>query len=562
MASSRSSEDDADKASSLDEFASGDSSDEGSGEGTDSSWENDFDEDGAAHDGDYFEGDDGSDVDDDVVVELRTTSQLQRIERSAGSPLKTAGGSVVVVRNTKELFAFTEVQTGEITDALGVSLQQSRQLLAVFGCDAERVREEYGADPERAYAKAGIETRAFRGDVGADEAKSGAGDEDDDLFECGVCLLDFENVADETIAMDSCGHRFCNTCWTGHVAAAVSEKQKLLTLCCLSAECTECVAAPAMELFGAAAATALGETEAKLRARYEEWVCADWVQRARFLAWCRNPRCDLTLHYTLSERQILSNPSETGEVSCLCATRMCWLCKDEGHTPCTCGDVKEWRELGSSENAEQRLRARCKQCPQCGHGAYIDDKKYCNHITCVCGHDWCWMCGAPWREHGGNFYACNRWQAGGVKSKKAGERRREVDLGNEQRYMFYLDRFTQHAAASSGRAADALLSAVANSAQLLTDEKGLTRQQLKFLSDATECVKRARNALKWSYAYLYFMAEDDTDAERNLFINHQGQLEQVRVHLFWSFAFLLFVLSARSSIPTRCTTCSSPKRSS
>ena len=25
----------------------------------------------------------------------------------------------------------------------------------------------------------------------------------------------------------------------------------------------------------------------------------------------------------------------------------------------------------------------------------------CNHVTCKCGHEWCWMCYKPWSEHGG-----------------------------------------------------------------------------------------------------------------------------------------------------------------
>lgn len=39
-----------------------------------------------------------------------------------------------------------------------------------------------------------------------------------------------------------------------------------------------------------------------------------------------------------------------------------------------------------------------KTCPHCC--AYIEKNGGCNHITCVCGHEFCWCCRWPWQ--------CNR----------------------------------------------------------------------------------------------------------------------------------------------------------
>ena len=90
-----------------------------------------------------------------------------------------------------------------------------------------------------------------------------------------------------------------------------------------------------------------------------------------------------------------------------CSTSLCWCCKKEGHTPCSCKQVEAWEQMSSAENAEDRLKAKCKNCPKCGMGCYIDDKTACNHMTCHCKHEWCWMCGGDWFPvHGSSFYEC------------------------------------------------------------------------------------------------------------------------------------------------------------
>ena len=64
--------------------------------------------------------------------------------------------------------------------------------------------------------------------------------------------------------------------------------------------------------------------------------------------------------------------------------------------------------MSSAENAESRLKAKCKECPKCGMACFIDDKTACNHMTCHCKHEWCWMCGGDWFPiHGSSFYECN-----------------------------------------------------------------------------------------------------------------------------------------------------------
>ena len=77
-------------------------------------------------DGSFDEEDLSDNADDDVVLETRTAEQMRLHELASGSPLKTAGGSLVVARSVDEMFAFTQQCAYEMTESTGVSLREER----------------------------------------------------------------------------------------------------------------------------------------------------------------------------------------------------------------------------------------------------------------------------------------------------------------------------------------------------------------------------------------------------------------------------------------------------
>ena len=63
-----------------------------------------------------------------------------------------------------------------------------------------------------------------------------------------------------------------------------------------------------------------------------------------------------------------------------------------------------WFQPNVTPEQAERARLECeayraineiaKSCPSCG--AKIDRSKGCNHMTCKCGFDFCWLCLVKW----------------------------------------------------------------------------------------------------------------------------------------------------------------------
>ncbi len=94
-----------------------------------------------------------------------------------------------------------------------------------------------------------------------------------------------------------------------------------------------------------------------------------------------------------------------------CAYEQCkGECPYPAHDPAPCAVIGWWTtvdkgyfDLGGPEALASRLAAMTtKKCPRCKEAFQKD--KGCRHITCPCGHNWCWDCG--------NDYPCRKCTSG------------------------------------------------------------------------------------------------------------------------------------------------------
>ncbi|KAK0733426.1 hypothetical protein B0T26DRAFT_624713, partial [Lasiosphaeria miniovina] len=115
-------------------------------------------------------------------------------------------------------------------------------------------------------------------------------------------------------------------------------------------------------------------------------------------------------------RWCLSTTCESGQIhDDTCPTFKCAAC-DFSH--CVAHDVP-WHKGETCDEYDRRNRQRKKQekasedmikktsknCPECNKAVH----KYtgCNHITCVCSHEWCYKCLAPFQRNEHGFLYCH-----------------------------------------------------------------------------------------------------------------------------------------------------------
>ncbi|EZG81600.1 IBR domain protein [Gregarina niphandrodes] len=92
----------------------------------------------------------------------------------------------------------------------------------------------------------------------------------------------------------------------------------------------------------------------------------------------------------------------------LCGTVMCFVCGEEDHRPVPCEMMLDWQRR-NQEDCPNILWVliNAKNCPQCRHP--IEKNQGCMHMTCRCGHQFCWLCLGDWSMHKDNF-RCNFYE--------------------------------------------------------------------------------------------------------------------------------------------------------
>jgi len=95
------------------------------------------------------------------------------------------------------------------------------------------------------------------------------------------------------------------------------------------------------------------------------------------MRWCTKPGCSGSMR---------ADDLEAVRVSCpICATQVCFQCRDEWHSG-TCEDnMKTKLEGWVSQHGGVRF------CPVCK--TKVEKNEGCNHMTCIiCKYEFCWLC--------------------------------------------------------------------------------------------------------------------------------------------------------------------------
>lgn len=107
---------------------------------------------------------------------------------------------------------------------------------------------------------------------------------------------------------------------------------------------------------------------------------------------CPTPDCKYTFIDNQGHRQSFKCPQ--------CSQTYCSDCLTRHPVDKTCEQAEKDRKLAGNKTAAARAdeewkKDHSKKCPQCK--ANIEKNEGCNHMTCKCGHGFCWICLARWK---------------------------------------------------------------------------------------------------------------------------------------------------------------------
>ncbi|KAI5322223.1 hypothetical protein L3X38_031295 [Prunus dulcis] len=119
--------------------------------------------------------------------------------------------------------------------------------------------------------------------------------------------------------------------------------------------------------------------------------------------YCPNPRCSALM----SKKEVLEytkttfvHAEQTGARRCMkCHYYFCINCKVPWHFNMTCYDYKRSHPYPHPEDQLLNSLATTKlwrQCVKCNH--MVELAEGCYHITCRCGYEFCYTCGAEWKN--------------------------------------------------------------------------------------------------------------------------------------------------------------------
>lgn len=237
-------------------------------------------------------------------------------------------------------------------------------------------------------------------------------------FECDCCCLRLGKQDQDLEYHQHChcsnGSIYCRRCTITYLSGQVTNEQATSLVCMDSRQCV---------MDERYVRRLLNSRVLALLDRYQivKAVCG-----TRETLWTC-PCADCTYMGFVSRRNRSSNPSwrtylfsriipmtDSRRIRCpSCHITSCQVCGKVwtrgvvDHTGISCAAyANALQHTGTEEAAFAKYKSdhTVQDCPRCG--AEIEKTEGCNHMTCRCGHEFCWVCGEMWtRRHS---YQCRR----------------------------------------------------------------------------------------------------------------------------------------------------------
>ena len=202
-----------------------------------------------------------------------------------------------------------------------------------------------------------------------------------EFFECYACADKFPELYSFP-----CKHRICKDCLLHLVESAIKDRSLLPLKCCrleIDPNCCELVLPPGKKLD-----------------KFRQFIREASASRK---CYCPNQNCSEFINIDLMET--LGEINDNGAYFCpSCNFPLCVRCTT-GHPNQTCDEFQQKRAEaeGQSEFLALVRSQGYSQCNKCKF--YVELTVGCNHMTCTCGYQFCYVCNAKWKN-----CQCLQWQ--------------------------------------------------------------------------------------------------------------------------------------------------------
>lgn len=215
----------------------------------------------------------------------------------------------------------------------------------------------------------------------------------DKLEPCVICLDD--KPTNQFFSVDNCKHKYCFSCMKQHVEVKLLHG---MVPKCPHEDCESELKVASCETF-----LTLKLTE-MMKQRIKE-ASIPVTEKV----YCPYPKCSALM----SKTELLKQPRfiyENGARTCRkCHGDFCVNCKVPWHRNMNCAEYKRRNPVPLMEESKlKNLAARnyWRQCVKCKH--MIELAAGCYHMTCRCGSEFCYTCGAEWKNKKATC-ACPLW---------------------------------------------------------------------------------------------------------------------------------------------------------
>ncbi|ETS87085.1 hypothetical protein PFICI_00913 [Pestalotiopsis fici W106-1] len=293
--------------------------------------------------------------------------------------------------------------------------------------------------------------------------------------ECVSCLEDYNPK--EMIKV-TC-HSYCTDCFHRLIKAACENEQQWPPKCCLN---------PIPE---ATVRTGI-DTDAELRTLYKA-RSTEWSVPIADRVFCSNRECGIFIQPRHVDRSQDVARCSSGHWTCI-------LCRAPRHGDEPCPQDRELQR--TEELAESEGWKRCHRCR-----ALVEHREACQHMTCRCGAQFCYVCGAPWRTCG-----CTEGQLRQIK-QDAQTRRLERDAQTRREEADLAEALRQIEEFEKEEAIKAHLLMIEREYQEKQQREKEARERLRLEGERRKAVESKFQELRWELLELHMRQRVEVERE-------------------------------------------------